>query len=287
MRPIRSEAGSRAAVTANGSGGNGAHEASPGSGPARMSSSSAVSRTVRVRTPSCRRKLSPASGASEMRPREGFRPTRPQQAAGIRSEPPPSLPCASGTMPAATAAADPPDEPPGVRSRSHGLRAGPQRRGSVTGRIPHSGSVVVPTMTKPASRSRRTTLWSCGATKSAMRSAQRVRRRPSTGRLFLIAIGTPANGRSSPGSIAAATARAPSRSTSTNAFSVGSSSSTRRREASTSSSAEISPSRTSAARSVTGRCIRSASLATLNARRSQGAARGLIAEPTASVRPTT
>ena len=43
----------------------------------------------------------------------------------MRSEPPPSLPCAIGTMPDATAAAAPPDEPPGVRDVSHGLRAGP------------------------------------------------------------------------------------------------------------------------------------------------------------------
>ena len=34
-----------------------------------------------------------------MRLRWAFSPTRPQQAAGIRIEPPPSLPCASGTMP--------------------------------------------------------------------------------------------------------------------------------------------------------------------------------------------
>ncbi len=81
----------------------------------------------------------------------GFRPTRPQHAAGIRIEPPPSLPCATGTMPAATAAAAPPEEPPGVRSRSHGLRVGPNSRASLVGRIPYSGSVVVPTMTKPAS----------------------------------------------------------------------------------------------------------------------------------------
>ena len=33
--------------------------------------------------------------------------------AGIRMEPPPSLACASGTMPEATAAAAPPDDPPG------------------------------------------------------------------------------------------------------------------------------------------------------------------------------
>ncbi len=101
-----------------------------------------------------------------MRPRCGLRPTSPQQAAGIRIEPPPSLPWAIGTMPAATAAAAPPDEPPGVRSVSQGLRAGPKRRGSVTGRIPNSGMLVLPTSTKPASRSRRTTNASCCGTKS-------------------------------------------------------------------------------------------------------------------------
>ncbi len=92
-----------------------------------------------------------------MRPRAGLRPTSPQHAAGMRIEPPPSLPCASGTMPDATAAAAPPDEPPGVLSVSHGLRAGPKRRDSVTGTIPNSGRFVFPTSTKPASRSRRTT----------------------------------------------------------------------------------------------------------------------------------
>ena len=40
----------------------------------------------------------------------------------MRIEPSPSLPCAIGTSPAATAAAAPPDEPPGVRSVRHGLR---------------------------------------------------------------------------------------------------------------------------------------------------------------------
>ena len=64
-------------------------------------------------------------------------------------------------MPEATAAAEPPEDPPGVRSRSHGLRVGPLWRGSVVGRIPNSGMFVVPTTTKPASRSRRTryALW--------------------------------------------------------------------------------------------------------------------------------
>ena len=43
----------------------------------------------------------------------------------MRIEPPPSLPWATGTRPAATAAADPPEEPPGVRSRFHGLLVAP------------------------------------------------------------------------------------------------------------------------------------------------------------------
>ena len=63
-----------------------------------------MSATVRVSTPSIPSEESPRSGAAEIRPRAGFRPTSPQQAAGIRIEPPPSLPCATGTIPDATAA---------------------------------------------------------------------------------------------------------------------------------------------------------------------------------------
>ena len=49
-------------------------------------------------------------------------PTIPQNAAGIRNEPPLSPPVANGTTPAATAAAPPAVEPPGDRSGSHGFR---------------------------------------------------------------------------------------------------------------------------------------------------------------------
>ena len=42
-------------------------------------------------------------------------------------------------MPAATAAAAPPLDPPGVCSGSHGFRVGPYASGSVTGRLPNSG----------------------------------------------------------------------------------------------------------------------------------------------------
>ena len=44
----------------------------------------------------------------------------------MRMEPPPSVPSASVVMPAATAAPAPPEEPPGVYSRFHGLRVTPQ-----------------------------------------------------------------------------------------------------------------------------------------------------------------
>ncbi|MCY1384729.1 hypothetical protein D9M69_730220 [compost metagenome] len=64
--------------------------------------------------------LSPA-GTS---PRPGLRPTRPQAAAGIRTEPPPSDPGANGSSFAATAAALPPEEPPELRLSAWGLRDG-------------------------------------------------------------------------------------------------------------------------------------------------------------------
>jgi hypothetical protein len=57
---------------------------------------------------------SPEAGPSGSRARVGFNPNSPQLEAGIRTEPPPSLPWASGTMPAATAAPLPPLEPPDV-----------------------------------------------------------------------------------------------------------------------------------------------------------------------------
>src|SRR5215470_16980166 len=60
-----------------------------------------------------------------------------------------------GTMPAATAAADPPLEPPAVWVTRQGLRVGPKRRGSVEGASPISGVLVLPKITRPP-RLRRT-----------------------------------------------------------------------------------------------------------------------------------
>src|SRR5438477_10820980 len=91
-----------------------------------VSSTAAASRTVLARAPSmvAPAQPSPTSGPWLTRPRVGFNPTRPHSLAGIRIEPPPSLACATATMPAATAAADPPDEPPVECAVFHGLRAG-------------------------------------------------------------------------------------------------------------------------------------------------------------------
>src|SRR5258708_9103163 len=74
---------------------------------------------------------SPRSGPSGLRARVGFNPNTPEAEAGMRIEPPPSLACATGRMRAATAAAAPPDEPPGESARLHGLPVGPDTRHSV------------------------------------------------------------------------------------------------------------------------------------------------------------
>src|SRR5690242_20808713 len=49
------------------------------------------------------------------------------RSAGIRTDPAVSVPSAAVTMPAASAAAEPLEDPPVTRSGSHGLRHGPWR----------------------------------------------------------------------------------------------------------------------------------------------------------------
>ncbi len=87
---------------------------SPTPGPWTASSRRAVSRTLRLTHSWVLRPDSSRSGPIDRRPWVGFRPTSPVHDAGIRIDPPPSLAWAIGTMPAATAAAAPPLEPPGV-----------------------------------------------------------------------------------------------------------------------------------------------------------------------------
>ena len=90
------------------------------------SSIAAASRTVRASGPLVPSPVtSPPNGALLIRPRLGLIPNRPFMLAGMRIDPPPSLPCANGTSPAATATAAPPLEPPASRDGSQGQRAGP------------------------------------------------------------------------------------------------------------------------------------------------------------------
>ena len=51
----------------------------------------------------------------------------PQQAAGIRTEPPVSVPRPTSASPVATATAEPLDEPPGTRSGSAGFTEVPDQ----------------------------------------------------------------------------------------------------------------------------------------------------------------
>ena len=56
-----------------------------------------------------------------MWPIDGLNPTSPVCEAGRRIEPPPSVPTAAGTRPAATLATAPPLDPPGVSAGAQGL----------------------------------------------------------------------------------------------------------------------------------------------------------------------
>ena len=152
VNAMRSLPGSAPTSSRKGRACGGAQYGSPRAAPAVASSRAALSRTERVSACSETSPLitSPKFGPSGMRARVGFRPNTPQHEAGIRIEPPPSFPWAMGTNPAATAAAEPPLEPPVLRPVFHGFRVGPNNCGSVVGKRPNSGVLVLPTMTSPA-----------------------------------------------------------------------------------------------------------------------------------------
>src|SRR5689334_6746334 len=95
---------------------------------------------------------SPTSGPDGFRARVGLRPNRAQAEAGMRTEPPPSVACAIGRIRAATAAAEPPDEPPELCSGFQGFRQGPNIAGSVEGARPISGEADLPNVFSPAAR---------------------------------------------------------------------------------------------------------------------------------------
>ena len=115
----------------------------------------------------------------------------PHRAAGWRIDPPVSVPSESGANPAATAAADPPLEPPGTREGSHGLWVTPKAECSVDEPIANSSMLVLPIGTSPAAFARVTQPASysgrcpCRIREPAVVSSPRVQR------MSLSAIGTP------------------------------------------------------------------------------------------------
>src|SRR6185436_20788613 len=82
----------------------------------------------------------------------------------MRIDPPPSPPVAQGTIPIATAADDPPLEPPGVRARFHGFRVVPKTWFFVNAVEPNSGRFVFPMAIPPAARARATCVESYSTT---------------------------------------------------------------------------------------------------------------------------
>ena len=77
-------------------------------------------------------------------------PVVPVKLAGWRMEPPVSVPVAAGSRRAATAAADPPDEPPGTRAKFQGLWAAPKAEFSLPEPMANSSQFSLPRLMAPA-----------------------------------------------------------------------------------------------------------------------------------------
>src|SRR5438309_11284070 len=102
------------------------------------------------------------------RPSVGLIPTMPQHVAGETIEPSVSVPIATAQRLAATATPEPELDPDGLRSRAYGLRHCPPRplqplEDWLDRKFAHSLRLVLPMITAPASRNRRTTAASRGA----------------------------------------------------------------------------------------------------------------------------
>ena len=110
------------------------------------------------------------------RPGLGRSPTTLQKLAGLRSDPPRSLPSARATNRAASAAAAPPLLPPALRPRWYGLRVAPKTGLTVCEPAPNSGTLVFPRLIAPACAIRCTT-----ARRAAARSSRTAASRRSCG----------------------------------------------------------------------------------------------------------
>ena len=97
-------------------------------------------------------------------------------------------PSATGTIPAATAAADPLDDPPGVCSRFLGFFVGPGWN------VANSVVTVLPKITAPRSRRRRTMVASATAYRPSCKGLPQAVGKSMVSMMSFTAIGTPYNG---------------------------------------------------------------------------------------------
>src|SRR3954465_14865660 len=121
-------------------------------------------------------------------------PTIPHRAAGWRIEPPVSVPSAHGAVPAATAAALPPLEPPGTRLRAPRLGTGPKAEFSFDEPIANSSWFVLPSSGEPASASLRTTVAVYGGREPSRIFEPACDGTPSVQKRSLTPSGTPPSG---------------------------------------------------------------------------------------------
>ena len=147
----------------------------------------------------------------------------PVTAAGWRIDPPVSVPIARGASNAASAADEPPPDPPGILVKSHGLWVGPYAEFSVEDPMANSSMLVFPRITTPFSLSRVTTVESYGGRQPSSIFEPQVVGTPFWVITSLSASGTPASGESfSPfcrfASTCFACSKAPSVSTNKKAF---------------------------------------------------------------------
>jgi hypothetical protein len=103
-----------------------------------------------------------------------------------------SVPTARSQTPAATTAADPPEEPPEVREGSRGLRVSPIR--GCANPAAYSRHWVVANTSAPAARSRRTTAASAVAGAGSLAGLPHRVGRPATAMMSFTATGCPASG---------------------------------------------------------------------------------------------
>src|SRR5262249_33710110 len=121
----------------------------------------------------------------------GRMPTTPQHDAGMRMEPPVSPPSATDAIPAATAAALPPLDPPGVIPSRHGLLVAPKMAFDVPIDAASSGTFVLPRIAIPDALARATGTASSPAMRSRQEAVPYVNGIPATGWLSLTARVTP------------------------------------------------------------------------------------------------